>query len=438
MVVDPLREVDLYLEAARKEHAEITHIFETHFHADFVSGHVSLAKDTGAKIIYGPGAKTAFDTHVARHGETFKIGDVSVEVLHTPGHTMESSCYLVRLANGKPHAIFTGDTLFLGDVGRPDLAQKQDVTTRELAGILYDSLREHILPLPDDLIIYPGHGAGSSCGKNMMKETVDTLGNQKKVNYALDLQLTRSAFAEKLTHDLAKPPKYFPANVALNRKGYRDTDELLKKSLKGFDPKAFYETSKNTEVRVLDVRSPEAFIKCHVPGSLFVGLDGSFAPWVGTLLVDVLTPVLLVCPEGRAKEAVTRLARVGFDHTLGYLQGGMSAWQSAGLETDHILSVTAKDLEKRLRSEPGNIIDVRKEAEYSERHILGSQNKPLDELQNRVKEIQTEKPFFVHCAGGYRSVIATSILKSSGIASPINVEGGFQSISGETQIPLTR
>ena len=440
VVIDPLRETKPYLEIAARENAQITHIFETHFHADFVSGHVSLSKKTGAKIIYGPKATPSFEAYIARDRETFQIGETKIKVLHTPGHTMESSCYLVEDAKQQPHAIFTGDTLFLGDVGRPDLAQKKGkITPQDLAGMLYDSIHNNILPLPDHITVYPGHGAGSSCGKNMMKETVDTLGNQKKVNYALDKKISRAIFIQKLTEDLPPPPGYFPKNVALNQNGYSDTENLLCKNHIALDPEAFQKAiTENPNTVILDVRHSEDFMASHIPKSWFIGLDGSFAPWVGELLIDIETPILLVCPEDRVEEAITRLARVGFDKVTGYLKGGMKAWKGAGLMTESIDSVTPVSLEKTLQNKSSEqIFDVRREGEYTQNHIVGAVSTPLGKIEDALDQFPKEQKFFVHCAGGYRSVIASSILKSKGIQSPINIAGGFKGICYQTKISTT-
>ncbi|MEJ2163375.1 MAG: MBL fold metallo-hydrolase [Robiginitalea sp.] len=436
-IIDPLREVAPYLERAKDDQAKIRYIFETHFHADFVSGHVTLSRETGAPIIYGPNANPSFDATIASDGQVFRLGAITIEVLHTPGHTMESTTYLLRDADDNPHAIFSGDTLFLGDVGRPDLAQKAaDMTQEELAGTLFDSLRNKIMPLPDEVIVYPAHGAGSACGKNMMKETVDTLGNQKKVNYALRADMTREEFIEEVTEGLLPPPKYFPLNVKLNKEGYEDIDQVLERGLRALDPDAFETAAEETGAVVLDVRDEGEFVKGHVPRSIFIGLDGDFAPWVGALIADVQQPILLVCPEGREEEAVTRLSRVGFDRSLGYLKGGISAWKKAGKQMDTIRSVSALVFESEWTGTQPPVFDVRKESEYQAEHLKNARNTPLDSINDHLAAFPAEDTFYVHCAGGYRSVIAASILKSRGYHNLVDVGGGFKAIQ-ETDLPVT-
>ena len=436
-IIDPLREVEPYIRRAEADGAVIKYIFETHFHADFVSGHVTLSKETGAPIIYGPLANPSFDAVIATDGQVFKLGELSIEVLHTPGHTMESTTYLLRDADGRPHAIFSGDTLFLGDVGRPDLAQKAaDMTQEQLAGLLFDSLRNKIMPLPDDLIVYPAHGAGSACGKNMMKETVDTLGNQKKMNYALRADMTRKEFIEEVTEGLLPPPKYFPLNVKMNKEGYEDIDKVLERGTRALAPAAFEAAANETGALVLDVRHQDEFVNGHIPRSVFIGLDGDFAPWVGALIADVKQPILLVTPEGKEEETVTRLSRVGFDNTLGYLEGGFEAWKAAGMETDALRSLPAKELEAELRDQLDRVYDVRKESEFVSEHLEGAHNTPLDNLNDHLSEFPASEDFYLHCAGGYRSTIAASILKSRGIHNLTNIEGGFKALS-ETGLPRT-
>ncbi|MGX1927795.1 MBL fold metallo-hydrolase [Flagellimonas sp. 2504JD4-2] len=435
-IIDPLREVKPYIKRAKDDGAEIKYIFETHFHADFVSGHVTLAKETGAPIIYGPNANPSFDAIIAEDGQTFKVGKLTIEVLHTPGHTMESTTFLLKDASGKDHAIFSGDTLFLGDVGRPDLAQKAaDMTQEELAGTLYDSLRTKIMPLADDVVVYPAHGAGSACGKNMMKETVDTLGNQKKMNYALRANMTREEFIEEVTDGLLPPPQYFPLNVKMNKEGYEDIDAVLERGTQALSPDAFEAAANETGAVVLDVRHQGDFAKGHVPRSIFIGLGGSFAPWVGALIADVKQPILLVAPEGKEEETITRLSRVGFDGTLGYLQGGIDAWKSAGKEVDVVESVGADVLKQKLKDKVP-VFDVRKEAEYGAEHIADATLTPLDFLNDHLSEFPEDETFYVHCAGGYRSMIAASILKSRGIHNLVDVAGGFKAIK-EVGIPVT-
>ena len=436
-IIDPLREVKPYLDRANEDKAKIKYIFETHFHADFVSGHVTLFKETGAPIIYGPNAETSFDAIIAKDGQVFQLGDVTITVLHTPGHTMESSVYLLKNKNGKDHAIFSGDTLFLGDVGRPDLAQKMgEITEKDLAGFLFDSLRTKIMPLADDVIVYPAHGAGSSCGKNLSKETVDTLGNQKLTNYALRADMTKEEFIEEVTDGLLPPPKYFPLNVQLNKEGYDDFQEVLERSAQALTADAFEAAANETEAIILDVRHESDFAKGHIPRSIFIGLDGSFAPWVGALIADVKQPILLVTPEGREKETITRLSRVGFDYALGYLKGGFIAWKKASKEYDTISSIQAKTFREIKDIDDVPVFDVRKEGEYLSEHVLDANNTPLDYINNYLTEFPETETFYVHCAGGYRSMIATSILKSRGIHNLIDVAGGFNAIK-EAGIPTT-
>ena len=436
-IIDPLREVQPYIDRAAKSGATIKYVFETHFHADFVSGHLTLSKETGAPIIYGPQATPSYETIIAEDGQVFKIGEITITALHTPGHTMESTTYLLRDAQGKDHAIFSGDTLFLGDVGRPDLAQKAaHMTQEDLAGMLFDSLRKKIMPLADDVIVYPAHGAGSACGKNMMKETVDTLGNQKKMNYALRADMTREEFIQEVTDGLAPPPMYFPLNVKMNKEGYEDIDDVLARGTQLLSPDGFEVAANETGAIVLDVRHQDDFVKEHIPRSIFIGLDGTFAPWVGALIADVAQPILLVAPEGREEEAVTRLSRVGFDQTLGILNGGFNAWKAAGKEYDSITSVPAQALATEYKKGDVSIFDVRKPTEFLSEHVEGASNAPLDYLNDHLAEFPQDKPFYIHCAGGYRSVIAASILKSRGIHNLIDVAGGFKAI-GETSLPKT-
>ncbi len=428
-IIDPLREVSPYIKRAARDKAKVKYVFETHFHADFVSGHITLSKETGAPIIYGPKADPSFEAYIAKDGEEFKIGDLTIKVLHTPGHTMESTTYLLRDAQGKDVAIFSGDTLFLGDVGRPDLAQKAaHLTQEELAGMLYDSLREKIMPLADDVTVYPAHGAGSACGKNMMKETVDTLGNQKRVNYALRADMTREEFIEEVTEGLLPPPKYFPLNVKMNKEGYEDIGVVLKRGTTALDPDEFEALANESEAIILDVRTQQEFVKGHIPRSIFIGLNGDFAPWVGALIADVTQSILLVTPLGKEEEAVTRLSRVGFDNTLGYLEGGFDSWKRAGKEIDQIISKPAAQLQKELSEKSTPVFDVRKESEYKSEHLVGAENTPLDTLNEHLAEFPDDQPFYMHCAGGYRSVIAASILKSRGIHNLVDVGGGFDAI----------
>jgi len=427
-IIDPLREVKPYLNRAKQNDAKIKYIFETHFHADFVSGHLTLAKKTGAPIVFGPNAKPSFEAIIAEDEQEFKLGDITITALHTPGHTMESTTYLLRDNNGKDHAIFSGDTLFLGDVGRPDLAQKMGVLTeKDLAGFLYDSLREKIMPLSDDVIVYPAHGAGSACGKNMMKETVDTLGNQKQMNYALRADMTKEEFIAEVTERLLPPPQYFPANVKLNKEGYEDIDEILNRGIHELSPDAFEVAANETAAVILDVRHQGDFANGHIPRSIFIGIDGSFAPWVGALIADIKQPILLVTEEGREEEAITRLSRVGFDNTLGYLKGGFESWKKAAKEYDTVHSITAEQFKKELAENKQPVFDVRKKSEYLSEHVLDANNTPLNFLNDHLAEFP-DTPFFIHCAGGYRSMIASSILKSRGIHNLIDVKGGFKAI----------
>lgn len=428
-IIDPLREVQPYIERAKADHAAVKFIFETHFHADFVSGHLTLARETGAPIVYGPTANPSFDAIIAEDQQEFKLGKLTFVVLHTPGHTMESTTYLLRDENGKDHALFSGDTLFLGDVGRPDLAQKAaNMTQEELAGMLFDSLRNKIMPLADDVIVYPAHGAGSACGKNMMKETVDTLGNQKQMNYALRADMTREEFIKEVTDGLLPPPQYFPMNVRMNKEGYDDIQEVISRGSVGMDPDEFERAANDTGAMVLDVRHQTEFAKGHIPRSIFIGLDGSFAPWVGALITDVQQPLLLVVDEGREEEAITRLSRVGFDQTIGFLKGGFAAWKAASKEYDTVTSVTAGEMQEQVGDNADLIFDVRKESEHSAEHIPGSHNTPLDYLNDYLDEFPSSDTAFVHCAGGYRSMIAISILKSRGIHNLIDVAGGMAAI----------
>ncbi len=436
-IIDPLREVKPYIEKANKNNAKIKYVFETHFHADFVSGHVTLSKETGAPIVYGPTASPSFDAIIAEDGQEFKIGDVTIIALHTPGHTMESTSYLLKDEKGKDYALFSGDTLFLGDVGRPDLAQKAaHLTQEQLAGILFDSLRNKIMPLADDVIVYPAHGAGSACGKNMMKETVDTLGNQKRMNYALRSDMTKAEFVQEVTEGLLPPPLYFPLNVKMNKEGYDDIEKVLERGTQALTPMAFEAAANETGAIVLDVRHESDFVKGHIPRSIFIGLVGDFAPWVGALIADIKQPILLVTPEGKEIETVTRLSRVGFDNTLGYLKGGFEAWKKDAREYDAITSISADAFAKIIKESKVPVFDVRKESEYVSEHIENAQNVPLSFLNDHLAEFPKDKTFYVHCLGGYRSVIASSILKSRGIHNLIDVAGGYTDIK-KTDVPVT-
>lgn len=435
-IIDPLREVEPYIERAKADNGKIKYIFETHFHADFVSGHVTLSQKTGAPIIFGPLANPTFDAVIAKDGQEFKLGDVTIKVLHTPGHTMESTSYLLRDKDGKDYALFSGDTLFLGDVGRPDLAQKAaDMTQEQLAETLYDSLRNKVMPLADDVLVYPAHGAGSACGKNLSKETVGTIGGQKETNYALRADMSKEEFVKEVTDGLLPPPAYFPLNVKMNKEGYEDIADVMKRGTHAMSPKEFEAAANETGAVVLDVRSQEEFAAGHVPRSIFIGLDGNFAPWVGALIADVKQPILLVAPEGREEEAILRLSRVGFDQTLGYLKGGFQAWKNAAMEYDTVTSIPTEEFKEVLNNDVP-VFDVRKNGEWSSEHIADSNNTPLDFLNDHLAEFPTDKTFYVHCAGGYRSMIAASILKSRGIHNLIDVAGGMKAIK-EAGIPVT-
>ncbi|WP_373511452.1 rhodanese-like domain-containing protein, partial [Persicitalea sp.] len=424
-VIDPLREVQPYLGKAKREGAKIKYVFETHFHADFVSGHLDLSEKTGAPIVYGPGAQTSFDAHIAADGEEFRLGKITIKVLHTPGHTMESTCYLLLDENGKETALFSGDTLFIGDVGRPDLAQKSDLTTEDLAGHLFDSLRSKIMPLPNDVIVYPAHGAGSACGKNMSKETSDTLGNQKTFNYALRADMTKEEFIKEVTDGLAEPPRYFPQNVLMNKEGYESIDDVLERGVQALSPAAFEAAANETGALILDTRSAADFAKGFVPNAINIGIDGGFAPWVGALIPDLKQSLLLVTDPGREEEVVTRLARVGYDHTLGYLEGGFAAWRDTDKETDTMQSIPAEVFAEKFRNGDLTVIDVRKPTEFEEGHIEGAENLPLDDISDLMAEFPKEKSMYLHCAGGYRSMIASSILKARGFDNVVNIEGGY-------------
>ncbi|WP_116787952.1 MBL fold metallo-hydrolase [Flavobacterium psychrotrophum] len=429
-IFDPLREVQPYIARAEKDGAKIKYIFETHFHADFVSGHIDLAHKTGAQIVYGPTARPEFDALIAQDGQEFTIGNYIIKAIHTPGHTLESTCYLLLDENKSIHGIITGDTLFIGDVGRPDLAQAltTELTQEVLAAHLYSSLREKIMVLPDETIVYPSHGAGSACGKNMSKETTDTLGNQKRTNYALRADMTLKEFTTELLDGLGRPPAYFPQNVMLNIKGYDSLDTVIEKGAKALSPAEFEAIASETGALVLDVRHENDFIAEHIPGSVFIGLNGSFAPWVGALIMDVNQPLLLVTPEGKEEETITRLARVGFDNSLGYLSGAISAWKNAGFDTDSIRSITPEAFEAAANENSTIVVDSRKPSEFEGGHVIGALNIPLDFVNEQLAEVPKESDFYLHCAGGYRSVIMASILKARGYHNMINIEKGFGGI----------
>jgi len=435
-IIDPLRETAPYMERLQRDNVKLKYIFETHFHADFVSGHVDLSKKTGAPIVYGPNAACEFDCISAKDNEEFKIGDITIKVLHTPGHTMESTTFLLKDAAGKDYCIFSGDTLFLGDVGRPDLAHKSaDMTMEDLAGLLYESLNNKIMPLADDVIVYPAHGAGSACGKNMMKETVDTLGNQKKMNYALN-QPNKETFIMAVTEGLLAPPAYFGLNVAMNKKGYESFESVLNNGMLALTADEFEAVAENTEALILDTRTNTEFYKGFIPQSVSIGLDGDFAPWVGALIVDVKQPLLLVTDIGKEEETVTRLSRVGFDNVLGHLKGGFAAWLAAGKEADVVDRITTEQFAKEVKIGEDKIIDIRKDTEYAAAHVDEAYNRPLAFINEWVKDINPDEHFYIHCAGGYRSMIAASILQARGYRNFTEVEGGFDAIS-KTGIPTT-
>lgn len=436
VIIDPLREVTPYLDRLKRDGVQLKYIFETHFHADFVSGHIDLSKATGAPIVYGPTAQPGFEAIVAEDNQTFEVGKAKVRVLHTPGHTMESSCFLLIDEDGKETALFSGDTLFLGDVGRPDLAQKAaNLTQEELAGLLYESLYNKILPLSDDITVYPAHGAGSACGKNMMKETVDSLGNQKRVNYALN-QPSKEAFVAAVTEGLLPPPAYFGGNVAMNKLGYDSIDRVLERGLVPLSPEDFEAVAEASGALVLDARAPGVFAKGFIPRSINIGIDGDFAPWVGTMIVDVKQPLLLVVDAGREEEAITRLSRVGFDHVLGYLSGGFEAWQASGRETDSVERISAAEFAQQFKADETLVIDVRKESEYAAEHIVDAYSRPLAYINDWISDLPRDRHFYLHCAGGYRSMIAASILQARGYRSFTDIEGGFGAIA-QTDVPKT-
>lgn len=431
VIIDPLREVEPYIEKANSNNAKIKYVLETHFHADFVSGHLDLSQKTGAPIVYGPNAQPDFDFYSVKDGEILKVGKATIKVLHTPGHTMESTCYLLSDESGKEVGLFSGDTLFIGDVGRPDLAQKvkSDLTQDKLAAHLFDSLRNKIMTLADDIIVYPAHGAGSACGKNMSKETTDTLGNQKMTNYALRADMTKEEFIKEVTTGLVPPPSYFPLNVMMNIHGYDSIDTVLERGLRALSPEAFEAAANETGALMLDVRNAQDFAAAFVPNSINIGLQGSFAPWVGALIPDIKQEILLIAEPGTEEEAVTRLSRVGYDFVIGYLEGGVDAWKNAGKETDSIISITAEKL-AGIIAEDANapVLDVRKKSEYLSEHILTAENAPLDNVNDAMSMIDKDKTYYVHCAGGYRSMIFTSIMRARGFDNLVDVQGGFKAI----------
>lgn len=434
-IIDPLRETEPYIQQAQKNQSKIKYIFETHFHADFVSGHVDLAKKTGAKIVFGPNAETSYESYIAKDGEEFKIGKLTIKVLHTPGHTLESSTFLLLDESKKPHCIFSGDTLFIGDVGRPDLAIKSNLTQEDLAGMLYDSLHQKIMTLPDDIIVYPAHGAGSACGKNLSKETFDTLGNQKKTNYAL-ANISKEDFIKELTSGILPPPQYFPKNAKLNKVGYEAYDKVIEQGIRPIKAHDIDTLIKEHKAIILDIRKPQEFAQEHIPGSWFIGIDGQFAPWTGALIKDLDQAIILVSPAGREKEAVTRLSRVGYDHCIGYLEGGIEAWKKAGKRIESITSIDADTFSKTLNQDQIHILDVRKPGEHEAQHLAEAHSRPLDYIEDWVNHLDPNQTYYIHCAGGYRSMIAASILKSKGKHQLIDIAGGFGAIQ-KAGIPTT-
>jgi hydroxyacylglutathione hydrolase len=438
-VIDPLREVEPYILKAERNQAKIKWVFETHFHADFVSGHLDLSKKTGASIVYGPTAKPNFEAVVAEDGQEFSIGKASIKVIHTPGHTMESSCFLLKDETGKEVGLFSGDTLFIGDVGRPDLAQKvnPDLTEEKLAAHLYDSLQNKIMPLANDLIVYPAHGAGSACGKKMSTETTDTLGHQKETNYALRPGLSKEDFIKEVLTGLMPPPKYFPLNVLMNIQGYDSIDEVLNRGLHAMSPAAFETAANETGAVILDTRDPLIFGAGFIPNAINIGIDGQFAPWAGALIPDIKQNILLVCEPGREEEVITRLSRVGYDYTIGFLQGGFEEWKKSGKEVDAITSITADELADITKNEKTNMLDVRKNSEYTSEHILDAENAPLDFINESLAQIDKNKKYYVHCAGGYRSMIFISILRARGFDNLVDVTGGFKALKESGKFPVT-
>jgi glyoxylase-like metal-dependent hydrolase (beta-lactamase superfamily II)/rhodanese-related sulfurtransferase len=438
-IFDPLRDVQPYMDRAAKDNAKIKYVFETHFHADFVSGHLDLVKKTGAQVVFGPTAKPGYDAIVAEDNQIFKVGDYQVKVIHTPGHTMESTTYLLIDELGKEHGIISGDTLFIGDVGRPDLAQHviADLTEEKLAGHLFDSLRNRIMPLSDNLIVYPNHGAGSACGKNMSKETTDTLGHQKQVNYALNPKLNKEEFIKEILNGLVPPPSYFPQNVLLNIRGYDSLDAVMKRGTRALTAVEFEVVANETDAVIIDTRSAEIFEKGFIPNSINIGIDGSFATWVGTLIPDVKQEILIVAEEGREAEVITRLARVGYDQAIGFLSGGFKAWLDSGKEIDAVKSVNEDELSFLMKAAQPNILDVRKASEFGSEHLVDAVNVPLDFINSSMTVIQSDKTYYVHCAGGYRSMTFISILQARGYRNLINVKGGFSALKESGKFKIT-
>lgn len=437
VIIDPLREIQPYLDRLERDNVKLKYIFETHFHADFVSGHIDLSKSTGAPIVYGPTAKPEFEAIVASDNQIFEVGNIKIKALHTPGHTMESTTYLLIDENGKDYAIFSGDTLFIGDVGRPDLAQKAASMTKEqLAATLYHSLRTKIMTLADDVIVYPAHGAGSACGKNMSKETVSTIGNQKATNYALRADMTEAEFVTEVTEGLLPPPAYFGMNVAMNKKGYQSFETVLNNGMRAIEVKDFERVADETGALLLDTRNNADFAKGFIPQSINIGINGDFAPWVGALIADVNQPIILITETGREEETVTRLSRVGFDNLIGHLKGGFEAWTKAGEEIDTVKRISAEQFANEVKIGESEIIDIRKESEYCAEHVEDAYNKPLAYINDWIKDINPEKHFYLHCAGGYRSMIAASILEARGFRNFTEIGGGFSAIA-KTKVPTT-
>lgn len=438
-IIDPLRDIEAYIQKANSSNAVIKYIFETHFHADFVSGHVDLAKQTNATIVYGPTAQPSFDALIASDGQEFKIGDIRIKVLHTPGHTLESCCYLLIDEYGKESILFSGDTIFLGDVGRPDLAQKAaNMTQEELAGLLYDSIQNKIVPLSDDILVYPAHGAGSACGKKLSEDKVDTLGHQKATNYALRKGITKNEFIKEVLTGLVTPPQYFPFNVAMNKKGYQNIDEIIKRGTTSFVTEEFELTAESTDALILDTRNERVFVKGFIPGSINIGLNGDFAPWVGALITNIEQPILFIADKGKEKEVVTRLARVGYNNTIGYLEGGIEEWQMSGKPINTIKSVSADALVDAMEQHPtAMLLDVRRASEYDAQHVVGAENLPLDSINSGMDSLDKDTTYFVHCAAGYRSVIFISILMARGYTNFINVEGGFNAIKANDRLNIS-
>ncbi len=436
-IIDPLRETAPYIDRLTADNVKLKYIFETHFHADFVSGHLDLSAQTGAKIVYGPTANPEFEIISATDGAIFEVGNIKIKVLHTPGHTMESTCYLLINENGKDTALFSGDTLFIGDVGRPDLAQKAaSMTQEQLAGILFHSLRDKVMTLADDVLVYPAHGAGSACGKNMSKETVSTIGEQKQQNYALRAKMTEAEFIQEVTDGLLPPPSYFGMNVAMNKKGIPSFSTVLNNGKNAIDVTDFEQLVEEKGALILDTRNASDFSKGFVPQSINIGISGDFAPWVGALIANVNQPIVLVTDFGKEEETVTRLSRVGFDAVLGHLKGGFDAWKSAGFDVDSVHRITAAQFEKEVKIGESKVVDIRKESEYEAEHIEDAYSKPLAYINEWVKDINPKEHFFMHCAGGYRSMIAASILQARGYRNFSEIEGGFNAIAA-TNLPKT-